>query len=101
MEADRRELIIRERPACSRVIVLTKRTDMPKQSLQRSGERQDKAHVLTLLHALHHFLKSHPEARITSAPRLICGNPSQLFPWVGCAGRHGFLSSMRVAQPAA
>src|SRR5215813_13154768 len=23
---------------------------------------------------------------MTSAPRLICGSPSQLFPWVGCAG---------------
>ena len=30
--------------------------------------RGDKEHVLTLLHVLHHFLKTHPEARPTSHP---------------------------------
>jgi hypothetical protein len=29
--------------------------------IRQAQQRQDKAHVLTLLHALHHFLKSHPE----------------------------------------
>jgi hypothetical protein len=28
----------------------------------------DKAHVLTLLHVLHHFLKTHPEARPSVHP---------------------------------
>jgi hypothetical protein len=32
---------------------------------QRGG---DKIHVLTLLHVLHHFLKTHPEARPTNHP---------------------------------
>ena len=29
--------------------------------IRQSQQREDKAHVLTLLHVLHHFLKSHPE----------------------------------------
>jgi hypothetical protein len=28
----------------------------------------DKEHVLTLLHVLHHFLKTHPEARPSDHP---------------------------------
>jgi hypothetical protein len=30
--------------------------------------RGDKQHVLTLLHVLHHFLKTHPEARPSQHP---------------------------------
>jgi hypothetical protein len=29
--------------------------------IRQAQERGEKAHVLTLLHVLHHFLKSHPE----------------------------------------
>jgi hypothetical protein len=29
--------------------------------IRQAQQRQDKAHILTLLHVLHHFLKSHPE----------------------------------------
>jgi hypothetical protein len=35
--------------------------DMIVDDIRQAQQRQDKAHVLTLLHALHHFLKSHPE----------------------------------------
>ena len=30
--------------------------------IRRAQERDDRAHVQTLLHVLHHFLRSHPEA---------------------------------------
>jgi hypothetical protein len=29
--------------------------------IRRAQQRTDKEHILTLLHVLHHFLKSHPE----------------------------------------
>jgi hypothetical protein len=35
--------------------------DMIVDDIRQAQERQDKAHILTLLHVLHHFLKSHPE----------------------------------------
>ena len=35
--------------------------DMIVDDIRRAQQRQDKAHILTLLHVLHHFLKSHPE----------------------------------------
>jgi hypothetical protein len=35
--------------------------DMIVEDIRRAQQRQDKAHVVTLLHVLHHFLKSHPE----------------------------------------
>ena len=35
----------------------------------RQGQRgDDREHVLTLLHVLHHFLKTHPEARPAQHP---------------------------------
>lgn len=36
--------------------------DMIVDDIGAAQRRGDKAHVLTLLHVLHHFLKSHPEA---------------------------------------
>ena len=36
--------------------------DMIVDDIRQAQRRQDKAHILTLLHVLHHFLKSHPEA---------------------------------------
>jgi len=35
--------------------------DMMVDDIRQAQQRQDKAHVLTLLHVLHHFLKSHTE----------------------------------------
>jgi hypothetical protein len=35
--------------------------DMIVDDIRQAQERGDKAHVLTLLHVLHHFLKSHAE----------------------------------------
>jgi hypothetical protein len=35
--------------------------DMIVDDIRQAQRRQDKAHILTLLHVLHHFLKSHPE----------------------------------------
>jgi hypothetical protein len=35
--------------------------DMIVDDIRQAQQRGDKAHVLTLLHVLHHFLKSHPE----------------------------------------
>jgi hypothetical protein len=35
--------------------------DMIVDDIRQAQQRQDKAHILTLLHVLHHFLKSHPE----------------------------------------
>jgi hypothetical protein len=35
--------------------------DMIVDDIRQAQRRQDKAHVLTLLHALHHFLRSDPE----------------------------------------
>jgi hypothetical protein len=34
----------------------------------RHAELNDKQHVLTLLHVLHHFLKTHPDARPSTHP---------------------------------
>src|SRR5205807_6958503 len=36
--------------------------DMIVDDIHQAQQRQDKPHILTLLHVLHHFLKSHPEA---------------------------------------
>jgi hypothetical protein len=36
--------------------------DMVVDDIRDAQQRQDKPHVLTLLHVLHHFLTSHPEA---------------------------------------
>jgi Rad3-related DNA helicase len=41
---------------------LEKIRDMIVDDIRQAQRREDKAHVVTLLHALHHFLKSHPEA---------------------------------------
>jgi hypothetical protein len=35
--------------------------DMIVDDIRQAQQRQDKPHILTLLHVLHHFLKSHPE----------------------------------------
>jgi hypothetical protein len=35
--------------------------DMIVEDIRQAQQHQDKAHILTLLHVLHHFLKSHPE----------------------------------------
>jgi hypothetical protein len=35
--------------------------DMIVHDIRQAQQRQDKPHILTLLHVLHHFLKSHPE----------------------------------------
>jgi DNA repair ATPase RecN len=35
--------------------------DMIVDDIRQAQRRQDKARILTLLHVLHHFLKSHPE----------------------------------------
>jgi hypothetical protein len=35
--------------------------DMIVDDIRRAQQRQDKAHVVTLLHVLHHFLRLHPE----------------------------------------
>jgi hypothetical protein len=37
--------------------------DMIVDDIRASQKRKDKAHVLALLHVLHHFLRTHPEAR--------------------------------------
>ena len=34
--------------------------------IRQAQQRQDKAHVVTLLHVLHHFLEAHPQFRATS-----------------------------------
>jgi hypothetical protein len=36
--------------------------------IRQAQQRHDKAHILTLLHVLHHFLKSHPEVRPSQHP---------------------------------
>ena len=36
--------------------------DMIADDIREAQRRGNKAHVLTLLHVLHHFLRSHPEA---------------------------------------
>jgi hypothetical protein len=36
--------------------------DMIVDDIRQAQQRRDKPHILTLLHVLHHFLKSHPEA---------------------------------------
>jgi hypothetical protein len=36
--------------------------DMIVDDIRQAQRCQDKAHIVTLLHVLHHFLKSHPEA---------------------------------------
>jgi metal-responsive CopG/Arc/MetJ family transcriptional regulator len=42
--------------------------DMIVDDIREAQQRQDKAHVLTLLHVLHHFLKSHPEVSPAQHP---------------------------------
>jgi hypothetical protein len=42
--------------------------DMIVDDIRRAQLRDDKEHVLTLLHVLHHFLKTHPEARPSQHP---------------------------------
>jgi hypothetical protein len=37
--------------------------DMIVHDIRASQTRNDRQHVLTLLHVLHHFLRTHPEAR--------------------------------------
>jgi hypothetical protein len=50
---------------------------------QRSG---DKKHVLTLLHVLHHFLKTHPERRAFSSISIISPTCSRQSPRVASIG---------------
>jgi hypothetical protein len=42
--------------------------DMIVDDIREAQQRQDKAQTLTLLHVLHHFLKSHPEVRPAQHP---------------------------------
>jgi hypothetical protein len=42
--------------------------DMIVDDIRQAQSGGDKGHVLTLLHVLHHFLKTHPEATPTSHP---------------------------------
>jgi hypothetical protein len=42
--------------------------DMIVDDIRAAQARNDKEHVLTLLHVLHHFLKTHPEARPEQHP---------------------------------
>jgi hypothetical protein len=42
--------------------------DMIVDDIRASQARNDKKHVLTLLHVLHHFLRSHPQVRPQQNP---------------------------------
>ena len=42
--------------------------DMIVDDIRQAQIRSDKEHVVTLLHVLHHFLKTHPEARPSHHP---------------------------------
>jgi archaeosine-15-forming tRNA-guanine transglycosylase len=42
--------------------------DMIVDDIRAAQARNDKEHVLTLLHVLHHFLRTHPEARPEQHP---------------------------------
>ena len=42
--------------------------DMIVDDIRQAQIRSDKEHVVTLLHVLHHFLKTHPEARPSDHP---------------------------------
>ena len=42
--------------------------DMIVDDIRQAQQRGDKQHVLTLLHVLHHFLKTHPEAEPAQHP---------------------------------
>ena len=42
--------------------------DMIVDDIRQAQLRGDRKHVLTLLHVLHHFLRSHPEARPPDHP---------------------------------
>jgi DNA repair protein RadC len=42
--------------------------DMIVDDIRQAEQLGDKAHVLTLLHVLHHFLKTHPEAKPAQHP---------------------------------
>jgi hypothetical protein len=42
--------------------------DMIVDDIRRAQDGSDKGHVLMLLHVLHHFLKTHPEARPSQHP---------------------------------
>ena len=42
--------------------------DMIVDDIRRAQLRGDRKHVLTLLHVLHHFLKTHPEAKPSDHP---------------------------------
>ena len=42
--------------------------DMIVDDIRQAQLRGDREHVLTLLHVLHHFLKTHPEARPSHHP---------------------------------
>jgi hypothetical protein len=47
---------------------LEKIRDVIVDDIRQAQQREDKAHVLTLLHVLHHFLKSHPEVSPVEHP---------------------------------
>lgn len=42
--------------------------DMIVDDIRKAQSRSDREHVLTLLHVLHHFLKTHPEAKPLQHP---------------------------------
>ena len=42
--------------------------DMIVDDIRQGQQRGDRNHTLTLLHVLHHFLKTHPEARPSQHP---------------------------------
>lgn len=46
--------------------------DMIVDDIRASQARNDRQHVLTLLHVLHHFLRTHPEARPEQHPWSDC-----------------------------
>jgi len=46
--------------------------DMIVDDIRASQTRNDKEHVVTLLHVLHHFLRTHPQARPLQHPWSDC-----------------------------
>jgi hypothetical protein len=49
--------------------------------IREAQQRQDKAHILTLLHVLHHFLKSHPDRarKVLLALQVLPRTPSEFY----------------------
>jgi DNA repair protein RadC len=47
---------------------ITQIRDMIVHDIRQAQQRQDRQHIVVLLHVLHHFLKAHPEARPDQHP---------------------------------